>query len=336
MSNDVTDKEFEENIDAIIAANRRSPKTAPNMYDKRMNLAIFVSVWMLSCIIMYTYWYKSHSNLEYNKLIREKNTKELEYQLKTFVRVSKAYRDNMGGEEVESKTGESNMRRRLYTEMIRTIELFDKCNYIKMQEQAQTFPYVEIMISCTLLLAVCGVILASNLMNNPLDQLGVSDRISQLREEVRTMDKYAGNKPIDEDFKDKQFLKKYKASVEERVASLTQNGPSNEAEFEELNELRLELRRFKSPSDVQSGGSGDTQIIADDERRRLNLIRMKNSRLNTEINFLKSDATFNQATMTIVILVSSFYMGITLLVKSKDHTRDLYTGRLFMHSKCVT
>lgn len=326
-----SDKDFNNQMNSVIAK-RFSPDDdvgTAKKYEKMMNLSIVVCVWCLSCVGIYTYWYKYVSNLEYNKLVMDKNTRELELQMQRYLKASEAYVaiTNKGGD-VEN-TGETKIRRSLYNEMVRTIELFEKCNYIQSMSIGSEYPYAEVIIACVLLSIVSGIVMMSNVVNNPSDQLGVNKRIAKLRSEIQNMGELSSESPIKEDFQDAAFIERYQKALSVDIDALNSRGTAlSQDEFRRLNDSTMELRKLKETS-----GGGDKSSI--DSNRRMDLIRMKTNRLNTELNFLKSDSTFSQGIMTIVICVMTFYISLTMLNSSASYTKTLYSGKLFADSMCV-
>ena len=169
-----SDKDFNNQMNTVIAK-RFAPDEdvdTKKRYEKMMNLAIIVCVWCLSCVGIYTYWYKYVSNLEYNKLVMDKNTRELDLQMQRYLKASDAYVAiaNKGGD--SENTGEVKIRRTLYNEMIRTIELFEKCNYIRSMNMGSEYPYAEVIIACVLLSIVCGIVMMSNNREQPIRPTG--------------------------------------------------------------------------------------------------------------------------------------------------------------------
>lgn len=326
-----SDRDFNNQMNTVIAK-RFAPDEDVNtkkQYEKMMNLAIIVCIWCLSCVGIYTYWYKYVSNLEYNKLVMDKNTRELDLQMQRYLKASDAYVAiaNKGGD--LENTGEVKIRRTLYNEMIRTIELFEKCNYIRSMNMGSEYPYAEVIIACVLLSIVCGIVIMSNIVNNPSDQLGVNKRIAKLRMEIQNMGELSSESPIKEDFQDSAFIERYQKALRSEMDTLNSRGAAlSQDEFRRLNDITMELRKMKETS----GGGGKSTI---DSSRRLDLIRMKTNRLSTELNFLKSDSTFNQGIMTVVICVMTFYISLTMLNSSASYTKSLYSGKLFADSRCV-
>ena len=299
-------------------------------YERAMNLAIIVSVWCLSSVAIYTYWYKYMTNIEYNKLVMDKNTRDLEAQMKRYAKASEAYVAVMNRSGDSETSGETKIKRELYNQMVLTIELFDKCNYIQMLSFHSKYPYAEVMIACVLLSIVCGIVVMSNLVNNPMQQITVNKRIARIKDEISNMSALSSESPIREDFQDASFVERYKSSLEEQISNLNSKAANlTQDEFRMFNNMKMELRKMEDAS--QSGGGA----ISLDADRRLDLIVMKTNRLSTELNFLKSDSTFNQAVLTVVICVMTFYLCLIMMNNSTSYTKDLYSGKLFADSRCV-
>ena len=331
-----TDQQFDKNMNTIIAK-QFSPQNREedNKSERFMNLAVIVSIWCLSCVGIYTYWYKYVANLEYNKLIMDRNTRELNEQMKRYSKASEAYVAVMNRSGDSETTGETKIKKELYNSMVRTIELFEKCNYVQILSIRPKYPYAEVMVACLLLSIVCGIVVLSNFVNNPADQLGVNKKIAKLRREIQNMDNLSSESAIEEDFQDAAFIERYKSSLESQIGELdSRRSNLSQDEFRKLNSMNMDLRKMKDLS--QSGGddAAATNPSAD-SARRLDLIRMKTNRLSTELNFLKSDSTFNQSIMAIVICVMTFYISLLMLNTASSYTRTLYSGRLFADSRCV-
>ena len=412
-------------------------------YRKKLNIAIIFSMWALSCIVAYAYWYKHKANVDYNKLIRDHNTKKLEYVMKDLRRASAEYKKFAKGE--ATGDGLKNAKDNLFFQIRKTSELFDKCNYIKMINSDADFPWAEVSVSCLLLFVLCGVVLWSNISNNPISNMRVSDRIAKLRQEIMQMDEYAKDTPIEDDFKDPAFRNNYREIAKDRIRTMESKDELSEPEVVELNKLKIEEHKHKmedekadsfndpgqkivnlgmetasniktlfgrknsvttelpkgsktakgtqrrkrrrerrkrsmrgggyasdglgdsegydssdglgdkgyaSEGEVTSGGAGmmvpgpgyamqmpppkvETELF-DNKQRRLELIQKKRDRLNIELNLLKSDATFNQSTITIIIVVATMYLGLTIVMSATGYTSNLYSGRLFTQSRCVS
>lgn len=429
---------------AMLNQTEDSTEFQAKKYKKKLNIAVIFSMWALSCIVAYAYWYKYNANVDYNKLIRDHNTKKLEYVMKDLRRASAEYKKYAKGE--STGDGLKIAKDNLFFQIRKTSELFDKCNYIKMLNTDSDFPWAEVAVSCLLLFILCGVVLWSNISNNPISNMKVSDRIAKLRQEIMQMDEYAKETPIEDDFKDPAFRSNYRESAKDRIRTMEEKDNLSEPEIVELNKLKIEEHKhemeddkadsFNDPaqkmvnlgmetaSNIQtlfgkkkradvtlpkgpvakgqaakgnkrrarrrqrrqkrmrggnasegdpsseeeededetddkgyssdygltSGGAGmmvpsyamqmpppkiETDLF-DNKHRRLDLIHKKRDRLNIELNLLKSDATFNQSTITIIIVIATMYLGLTIVMSATGYTKNLYSGRLFTQSRCVS
>ena len=71
-----------------------------------------------------------------------------------------------------------------------------------------------------LLSIVCGIVMMSNIVNNPSDQLGVNKRIAKLRSEIQNMGELSSESPIKEDFQDSAFIERYQKSLRSEMDTL--------------------------------------------------------------------------------------------------------------------
>ena len=158
-------------------------------YDKLVKVAIIISIWVLSCILMFTYNLKQSANVEYNRLVSRINTKKLESQFNTYSKALEKYSEFalQANDEQKDRTGLIEKKRKVYTELIKTIELYDKCNYIEMNAKGSPFPFTEVAISCILLLIICGIIIMSNLTNNPYAKINIDKEIADITNDIKNM-----------------------------------------------------------------------------------------------------------------------------------------------------
>lgn len=160
-------------------------------YNKIIQVSLYFCAWLLSFVLLYTYNSKRASNIEYNKVMSRLNTTKLDSQINKYKRKVQEYYDNAFSENVmnsENDTipvGISKIRRELYEETIKTVELYEKCNYIRMNTEGPPFPVSEVMISCILLLLILGIIVVSNLSNNPFKKLNISDETDELKDMIQ-------------------------------------------------------------------------------------------------------------------------------------------------------
>lgn len=266
-------------------------------YDKMIKVALIFCAWLLSCVLLYTYNSKRAANIEYNKLITRMNTNKLEAQMKTFRKKAQEYSTvaypvkSMDEKNELDTTGVAKIRRDLYNELIKTIELYDKCNYIRLNTEGSPFPMTELMISCILLLIILAIILVSNLSNNPFKKISVNEDITRIRESI----------------------KKAMDTEQDRVAA--QKGMSGGA-------------------DGSVGGAMmpiDKNDELQEEYRRLS--NLENT-ITNDINFLKSNATFNYVSLSFSIIIFTVYISYKMLIGSIRFKENLYSGTTFMKSRC--
>lgn len=155
-------------------------------YDKLVKVAVIISIWVLSCILMFTYNLKQSANVEYNRLVSRINTKKLESQFNTYSKTLEKYSEFalQANDQQKDRTGLLEKKRKVYTELIKTIELYDKCNYIEMNAKGSPFPFTEVAISCILLLIICGIIIMSNLTNNPYAKINIDKEIADITKDI--------------------------------------------------------------------------------------------------------------------------------------------------------
>ena len=158
-------------------------------YDKLVKVAIIISIWVLSCILMLTYNLKQSANVEYNRLVSRINTKKLESQFNTYSKALEKYSEFalQANDEQKDRTGLIEKKRKVYTELIKTIELYYKCNYIEMNAKGSPFPFTEVAISCILLLIICGIIIMSNLTNNPYAKINIDKEIADITKDISNL-----------------------------------------------------------------------------------------------------------------------------------------------------
>jgi hypothetical protein len=171
----------------MVNANNLLPNSDESSYEKLVEVSIYFCMWILSCVLVGTYLYKRKSNLEYNNMITKLNTKRLSDQIKIYNEKCKAYSQIVFSTQTMDETNDANLtgvskvKRDMYTELLKTIEMYDKCNYIKLNAESAPFPFTEITISSMLLLLVVGIIVMSNLSNNPFQKVQVSDKVKEIQ-----------------------------------------------------------------------------------------------------------------------------------------------------------
>lgn len=155
-------------------------------YGKIVTISLYISAWILSCVLLYTYNSKRASLLKYNKTMRDINTKKLNDQIIKYNTICQQYAsaaypvESMVGNVEPDTSGVNTIRKKMYKELIKTVDLYEKCNYIKLNTKGAPFPMSEIMISGILLLVVLSIIIVSNLSNNPFQKLTIGSEIDEI------------------------------------------------------------------------------------------------------------------------------------------------------------
>ena len=161
-------------------------------YMKLVWISMYVSFWLLSCVLLYTYNAKRSATLEYNRVMTQLNTNKLNEQILKYDKkckeyVNLAYPSKVMDEDNEiDTTGLSKIKHEMYIELIKTIEVYDKCNYIKLNTDGSPFPISEIMISSLLLLLILAIIIVSNLTNNPFSKVTYDKEIREIEDMVKS------------------------------------------------------------------------------------------------------------------------------------------------------
>ena len=131
----------------------------PNM----MKLSIYISGWLFSVIILYTYWLKMDTQLTYNISVKLANSSDINNALMNI----KIPVKNL----LKSKENEYNNKKEMYDAIIELIELQSKCNLLRFNEESIPFPTTEIILALFLIFLCCSVIISQNLLNNPFDAM---------------------------------------------------------------------------------------------------------------------------------------------------------------------
>jgi hypothetical protein len=297
-----SNEDQETNIDKTIPLVEDNTTTK---YDKLVIVSLIISIWMLSCILLHSYWLKKDARVDYNKTITRLNTKKLELKIKEYVNALNGYK-------LGSKTTEQ--KRTMYTSLIKLLEAYDKCNYIRLNSQGSPFPFSEVMISCTLLLIISCIILISNLSNNPIAK---QIQIQKLQKDIQGL-----GKTTEDDLKNKEIKKAVIKKLEEKLKDAKTN-----KDVKAIAQLEEELFKINM---MRGGAKPNIQAL------KLAKIRANYNKISTRINFLKSDTTFNQVSLSFAIMMFSMYVGFKMFMSSYDYEDNLYSGRLFTKGKCYS
>jgi hypothetical protein len=255
-----------------------------NVMSKFVKISLYISIWVLSCSLLYTYWIKHKAKLEYNKLITEKNTKDLEHQMLKLKKISEKYSILLSNNinENDNTTGIKQLQKKLYDEMIMSLNKYDKCNYIKFKNDGIDFPYSEVMISTILLLIVTVIIAVYNVMNNPMQMIENLQGYEELKSNI----------------------------------------------MKTLDDKLIETSKKKTGGEL----SGDFSV--DGLKNQMSNLQSLDMLLSTYIKTNQIDPSFNQFLLSFSILLFSTYIAFNMFIKSTKYRENLFSGKLFMKSKC--
>lgn len=314
------------------------------MYDYNVivKLSTFFSVWLLSCILLYTYNYKNVSNIEYNKLMSKMNTTKLKHQLNTLNNKIRKYHalayptEMMDITNEEAISGLAEAKKEVYTELIKTIEIYEKCNLVRVSNDGSSFPWSEVMIAVLLIMIVIGVILVFNLTNNPfrtmdkkaeLDSIG--DEIEQTFSDVETNLDNQGmlNEKLDSKFV-KKLNERFTGGAKSSKAAEAPEAPGVETTVEVDGSSMLDSMRA-----AQDGYDPDSSV-GEKMQGSYNNLLLANMKISSKIAKVQSDITFSYIVVAISIVMLSVYISIKLFKNTMRFTDTLYSGSLFMNSRC--
>ena len=246
-------------------------------YSKIIKISIYFSVWLLSFMILFTYHSKRQSTVEYNKLITKINTKKLMDQIKIYEQkcinyYRLAYPNDVVDEENEVQmSGLMEAKKEMYNEMLKTIEIYDKCNYIRVKSADSPLPYTEVSVSLVLLAIIVVIIIIANMRNNPFTTSNKTDKLKTIGDNI------------------------------------------------------TDLNMFKN---VQTGGGDSGQS------NYLNLLNTKSLKIKTQLSLMKGNLTVNYILVAFSILSITFYIVYNMFTSSLNYGNNLYSGLLFMKSRC--
>ena len=315
-------------------------------YMKLVWISLYVSFWSLSCVLLYTYNSKRGATIEYNRVMTQLNTNKLNEQIRKYDQkckeyVSLAYPSKVMNEDNEiDTTGLSKIRKDMYVELIKTIEVYDKCNYIKMNTDGSPFPVSEIMISCILLILILSIIVVSNLTNNPFSKLTYDKEIREIEEMVKS--KIEDGVEMDDKLKNKlnmlireRDMNRGKIKAPGTPAKTT--APSNITAPAPANTTAPAPANTTAPAPAKTQG-GATMGRKEDETKSLQetleLLQNREIEIGTRISMLKSNATFNYTSLSFCIIIFSFYISYKMLINSLRFNDNLFSGSAFMKSRC--
>ena len=291
------------------------------MYDYNVivKLSIYFSVWLLSSILLYTYNHKSVSNIEYNKMMSKMNTQKLKHQMNTLNNKIRQYHalayptEMMDGRNEDAVSGLAEAKKSVYTELIKTIELYDKCNLVRPSSDGGSFPWSELLVAGLLIAIVIGVILVFNMTNSPFRTLDKRKEIDAIGAEIDQTFGEVETNLNKEGMLKKKLDTKYVKKLNERFTGGAGGVAANPMQFTE----------------VAAEGN-----VSDKMQGTYNNILMANMKISSKIAKLQTDMTFSYIVVAVSIVMLSLYVSIKLFKNAVRFTDTLYSGSLFMNSRC--
>lgn len=275
-----------------------------------VKLSLYFSVWMISCILLYTYNHKHVANIEYNKLMTKMNTRKLKDQIKHFKNKATAYHtlayptEVMDARNEAAITGLAQAKKDVYTELIKTIELYDKCNLLRSTSKGSTIPWTEIMISIGLIIIVVTIIVVFNHTNSPLV---INDKVNEIEEIKETIKNVFDEVQTDTDIK--------------------------ELSSKKLDSKYVEKLDNKFKNIVQTGGESSNDVDSEMYNTYNKLLRA-NMMVSQKVTALESSESFNYSVVAVSIVLLTVYLSIKMYGNAMSFTNNLYSGSLFMNSRC--
>lgn len=142
-----------------------------------LKMSTVLSGWLFSVIVLYTYWMKMDTSLEYNMTVKKSNSIDL---IKALGNIKTPLHQL-------SKTNKNanEHKKQVYDATLNLLVLQSKCNLIKFNEESIPFPFTEIILTLFLVFVCVSVIISQNLLNNPFESFRKIKLIKQTRQHER-------------------------------------------------------------------------------------------------------------------------------------------------------
>ena len=149
--------------DTLNKANTLSQSTNVNFKsDQLINVSVVLAGWLLSIVMLFSYYMKMDSSMTYNMKVKYNNTIKLKGVVKTLNHAAEGLYKGKNKEESQHA----------YYEALKTVlSSHTKCNDLKMNEEAVPFPATEVLTSMIMIGICVSIIISQNLLNNPFEVL---------------------------------------------------------------------------------------------------------------------------------------------------------------------
>ena len=262
-----------------------------------VNVSIVLSTWILSVVLLFTYWMKLDGNQTYNKMIKNNNTVDLQTSvLKMKIQAREFYKVKVRfGESIGNKADA--IIKRYYEAMKESLNIHDKCNFTKSASTDVPFPMTEVIIGLALLGLCFSIIMTNNFLNNPFAAANKLKRIQTTmafeKEFVRTDDaKLEGYEMIRIINEEKraylgQVLQDYKMTIGKYQMSIS----NYEAKLEEYNEnnrnLEQNLKNVEESLNIQKtrlNNLSDDNIREERIAKQISELQIEREKLQQKLN----------------------------------------------------
>lgn len=272
-------------------------KEADKLFDVVIQVIYLFSGWVLSLVLLYSYWLKLDSDLTFNDMVRNNNSKRMENTLKTMSTITKELL------EVSEEKQKTTLYKRLYEEYVVLLDLDNKCNMIHpmngiggLHDKSKhiSFPWNEIAVSILLIGFIVAILVFQAIFNNPFE---IWENIKHIRR-AATLDLLPGPP---------------------KAQSGGEPKPSNTTSKKQGPTLREDtiLKDFTQDIDINT---------LQESLYRLKQIESKLSPIdqNTITNVSLAGST----------LVIALMLSYTVMNNALKYKYDLFNGGLFSESRC--
>lgn len=130
--------------------------------DQLINVSVVLAGWLLSIVMLFSYYMKMDSSMTYNMKVKYNNTIKLKGVVKKLNHAAEGLYKGKNKEESQHT----------YYEALKTVlSSHTKCNDLKMNEESVPFPATEVLTSLVMIGICVSIIISQNLLNNPFEVL---------------------------------------------------------------------------------------------------------------------------------------------------------------------
>lgn len=151
-------------------------KKTDSLFDVIQISLYLISVWILSIVLLYSYWLKLDSDYTYNEMVRKNNSMRIESTLKVMSTITTELSE-VSSDDEKHKT---NLLKKLYDQHVILLDLDDKCNMIHPmngvgggynKKTSISFPWNEMSVSILMIGFIVSILIFQTIFNNPFEIL---------------------------------------------------------------------------------------------------------------------------------------------------------------------